>query len=108
VAAQVAVESSRPPAVDVVRGTPARWLPRLPLEGSLSPLREADLGFKVPGKLAAIKVQVGQRVRAGQLLATLDEAEAAVQLRAAQAQLAAAEAQAALAADAARRTETVV
>jgi RND family efflux transporter MFP subunit len=108
VVAQVVAESNRPPAVRVVNGTAGTWVPRLPLEGSLSPLREADLGFKVPGRLAAIKVRVGDKVRAGQVLATLEEAEAAVQLQAAQAQLQAAEAQAALATDSARRTQVMV
>jgi RND family efflux transporter MFP subunit len=108
VVAQAAAETNRPPVVPVVRGEPVSWVPRVPLEGSLSPQREAELGFKVPGRLAAIKVKVGDRIRAGQVLATLDVAEAAVQLQAAEAQLAAAEAQAALAGDAARRTETVV
>lgn len=108
VVAEVAAQAKLAPSVELVRPAPATWVPRLPLEGSLSPLREADLGFKVPGKLATIKVKVGDRVRAGQALATLEEVEAAVQLQAAQAQLQAAEAQAALAADAARRTETVV
>jgi RND family efflux transporter MFP subunit len=108
VVAQVVAEANLPPAVQVVHGMPGTWVPRLPLEGSLTPLREADLGFKVPGKLASIKVKVGDKVRAGQVLATLEENEAAVQLQAAQAQLQAAEAQAALAADSARRTESVV
>jgi RND family efflux transporter MFP subunit len=92
----------------VVRGAATPWDPAVPFEGTLSAAKEADLGFKAPGRLAQIKVKVGDKVRAGQLLATLSVEEARAQLAAAQAQLAAARAQEALAADAAKRTAQVV
>jgi RND family efflux transporter MFP subunit len=104
-AARVAIEPRR---VMVVRGQPATVRPEIRLEGTLTPMREADLGFKVGGRIGAIKVKVGDRVRAGAVLATLDAHEVTAQLRAAEAQVAAAEAQAALAADAAQRTAVVV
>jgi RND family efflux transporter MFP subunit len=98
----------RPPAVEVMPGTPELWEPVVTFEGTLSAQQEADLGFKTPGRLAQIRAKVGDRVRAGQTLATLSADEAAAQLSAAQAQLSAAQAQAGLATDAARRTALVV
>jgi membrane fusion protein (multidrug efflux system) len=106
--AETKSQAARPPTVQVVRGKVTPWQPVVPFEGSLSAQREADLGFKAPGRLARIMAKVGDRVPAGKTLATLEPNEAQAQLAAAQAQVAAAEAQAALAADAARRTAQVV
>ncbi|HEY0707410.1 MAG TPA: efflux RND transporter periplasmic adaptor subunit [Polyangia bacterium] len=101
-------QAALPPTVQVIKGKSTPWQPVVPFEGSLSAQREADLGFKAPGRLARIFAKVGDRVTAGKTLATLETNEAQAQLAAAQAQLVAAEAQAALAADAARRTAQVV
>lgn len=90
-------------AVDVVRGEPAEWQPTVPIDGTLMPRREADLGFKTPGRLASIRVHVGDYVREGTLLAALDQAEAQAQMQAAAAQVRAAEAQLALSEDSAHR-----
>ncbi len=84
------------------------WQPEVQFEGTLQPVREADLGFKVPGRLAQIRVRLGERVSAGQTLAMLDATEAEAQLKAAEAQVRAAEAQLALADDSAKRTTTMV
>jgi len=84
------------------------WQPEVQFEGTLQPVREADLGFKVAGRLAQIRVRLGDRVSAGQTLATLDATEAQAQVEAARAQVRAAEAQLALADDSARRTSTLV
>jgi len=84
------------------------WQPVVQFEGTLQPVREADLGFKVPGKLAQIRVRLGDHVSAGQTLATLDTTEAQAQVDAAQAQVRASEAQLALADDSAKRTSTLV
>jgi RND family efflux transporter MFP subunit len=92
----------------IVTGVAQKWQPEVALEGTLEPEREADLGFRVPGRLAAIRVKLGERVRSGQVLATLDEAEARAQVQAASAQVRAAEAQLALASDAAHRTGKLV
>jgi RND family efflux transporter MFP subunit len=77
-------------------------------EGTLQPVHEADLGFKVAGRLAQIRVRLGDRVAAGQTLAMLDATEAEAQVEAARAQVRAAEAQLALADDSAKRTSTLV
>ncbi len=65
--------------------------------------READIGFRAGGRIAARLVEVGDRVAAGQELARLDPVDLALAARAAEADLAAAEAQSRqAAADAAR------
>lgn len=92
----------------LVTGRPETWQPEVELEGTLQPVREADLGFKVQGRLHQIRVKLGDHVSAGQTLATLDDTEARAQVAAAEAQVRAAEAQLALAEDSARRTSTLV
>jgi RND family efflux transporter MFP subunit len=105
---EVKAAAARPPEVDVVRGRSMSWQAAVPFEGSLSAHKDADLGFKTPGRLAQIKVKVGDRVAVGRVLATLETGEAEAQLAAAEAQLAAAQAQSALANDGARRTALMV
>lgn len=58
---------------------------------------ETDLAFRVAGRVQSRLVDVGTQVEAGQIIATLDPADYALALTAAQAQLAAAEAEARLA-----------
>jgi multidrug efflux system membrane fusion protein len=53
---------------------------------------EADLSFRVPGKIAARKIETGARVERGTVLAVLDPQDARLNLDAAQATVAAAEA----------------
>jgi RND family efflux transporter MFP subunit len=108
VAAQVKETAQKPREVTVVRGTPETTVPSVTFEGSLVALEEADLGFKVPGRLSMIKVRVGDQVKRGAVLAQLDAGEAAAQLKAAEASLRAAEAQLALATDSHTRTQKVV
>lgn len=60
----------------------------------IKPRIEADLGFRVAGKVVERLVEVGQRVTDGQPLARLDPADLELQVRAARAQLAAARADA--------------
>lgn len=59
---------------------------------------ESRLGFRVGGKLVQRPVEVGQRVRAGQLLAQIDANDLALASQAAQAQVSAAQTQRDLAA----------
>lgn len=61
--------------------------------GEVKPRHEAALGFRVAGKLIERRVEVGDSVAAGQVLARLDPADLAQSLKGAQAQLAAAEAE---------------
>jgi multidrug efflux system membrane fusion protein len=58
---------------------------------------ETDLAFRVGGRVQTRAVEVGTQVKAGQLIATLDQSDYALAVTAAQAQLVAAEAEAKLA-----------
>lgn len=100
--------AKQPERVRVVQGTPATWLPSVELDGTLAAQQSASVGFKVGGKIGSLKVKVGDQVRAGALLATLDATEAGAQAAAASAQVRAAEAQLALAQDSERRTQAMV
>jgi membrane fusion protein, macrolide-specific efflux system len=60
--------------------------------GSVASANSRDLGFGASGTVDTIKVQVGDKVKKGQLLATLDDASAQDALQSAQAALSAAEA----------------
>ncbi|MEO6951424.1 MAG: efflux RND transporter periplasmic adaptor subunit [Polyangia bacterium] len=91
------------PAV-LVSGELTTWTPVVRIEGTLQPVEEADIGFKVTGRLSSIRAKVGDHVRRGQTLATLDATEAAASLAQAQAQVRASEAQLKLAEDTQQRT----
>lgn len=91
------------PAV-LVRGEATHWQARVGLTGTLLPIHESNLSFKVTGRLAGVHVKVGDSIKAGQKLAELDAAEARAQLAAALAQVHTAEVQSAIADDNAQRT----
>jgi RND family efflux transporter MFP subunit len=55
--------------------------------GTIKPRIEADMGFRVPGKVAKRLVEVGQTVDVGQPLATLDEIDLKLQAEQADAEL---------------------
>src|SRR6202043_3701409 len=55
--------------------------------GTIRPRIEADMGFRVPGKVAKRLVEVGQTVDLGQPLATLDEIDLKLQAEQADAEL---------------------
>ncbi|MEO8344241.1 MAG: efflux RND transporter periplasmic adaptor subunit [Betaproteobacteria bacterium] len=59
--------------------------------GDVKPRYEADLGFRIGGKIVARQVDVGSRVKKGQALARLDPADVALQADAAKALVAATE-----------------
>jgi len=59
--------------------------------GEIKPRHEADLGFRIAGKIVARYVDVGAKVTRGQVLARLDPADVGLQTDASKAQLAAAE-----------------
>lgn len=63
---------------------------RLVLSGVVQARAQADLGFRVGGKVTARPVEVGDPVRAGQLLARLDQADLKLSEEAAEAALQAA------------------
>ena len=55
--------------------------------GTIRPRIEADMGFRVPGKVAKRLVEVGQSVDVGEPLATLDEVDLKLQAEQADAEL---------------------
>lgn len=94
--------------VQVTRGVAASWVPVVEIDGTLVAGQTAELGFKAGGRLQTINVEIGDEVKTGQLLATLDSSEAGAQLAAARAQVRASEASLALAEDNERRTAPLV
>ena len=60
--------------------------------GTVRAREEADLAFRVPGKILSRRVEAGQQVKAGDVLASLDPQDATLNLHAAEAAAAAAEA----------------
>ncbi len=100
--------AKQPERVSVVTPQAATWLPSVVLDGTLTAEQSASVGFKVGGKIGSLKVKVGDQVKAGAVLATLDATEAGAQAAAAAAQVRAAEAQLALAQDHEQRTQAMV
>ncbi len=107
-AERAAALAKQPERVTIVTGQPATWLPSVELDGTLAAEQSASLGFKVGGKIGSLRVKIGDHVKAGALLATLDATEAGAQAAASAAQVRAAEAQLALAQDSERRTQAMV
>lgn len=106
-AAEKAASSEAEP-ISLVRGKADSLRRAIACEGTLFPASEVDLAFKASGRLERLRVEVGQLVKKGEVLATLETDEAAAQARAAEAQVRAAEAQLALAEDAESRTTGMV
>ena len=90
--------------VTVVHGVEKRWRPSIPVTGTLAPVQEAEIGFKTSGKLVAVRVKVGDRVKAGRELAALDVSEARAQAAATGAGVRAAQVSYDMAKDAEKRT----
>lgn len=53
--------------------------------GKLLPVQQSNLAFEIPGKINVINVDIGDVVKEGQILAELDNREAAAQLKQAEA-----------------------
>ncbi|GAB4206576.1 MAG: hypothetical protein OHK0013_23390 [Sandaracinaceae bacterium] len=87
-----AAAAGQAPEVDVVRPTAAQRTPIVVLTGALEPAQSADIGFEVPGRIARVEVSLGQTVRAGDVLATLDRASIGAQASASQAAIGVAQA----------------
>jgi RND family efflux transporter MFP subunit len=69
--------------------TTVKFEPRIARRSFVATIRprfESDLGFRVPGKVARRVVHVGDAVKAGQLLALLDETDLRLQLDQAEAE----------------------
>ena len=106
--AATVAQADKAPVVAVTKGSPASWQPTVALEGSVSAGQEVDLGFKVSGRIDKVRAHLGDKVRTGATLATLEDREARAQVAAADAQARAASAQLSLAGDAKTRVESLV
>jgi RND family efflux transporter MFP subunit len=84
----IAEPPQRPVLVQQVRYEPA--IEERSFVATVRPRIESDLGFRVGGKVARRLVEVGETVKAGQTLATLDEVDFRLQLDQARAELRAA------------------
>jgi membrane fusion protein, multidrug efflux system len=71
--AAVTQESVRPVKVAIVEGASARRT--LTYSGVIRPRVESALGFRVPGKIVARSVNVGDRIEVEQTIALLDETD---------------------------------
>src|SRR6266852_5781158 len=74
---QEAIAAEAPPTVPVVKVTRNDLSTNLNLTGEFEPFQEVDVMAKVSGYLKSIKVDIGDRVHEGQLLATLEIPEMA-------------------------------
>lgn len=80
----------RPPEAPLVRTARvvrADVVDRIALTGNVRPRNEVEIFSKVPGRIESIAAQVGDRVKAGQVLAVIEHKEIAWQARMAQAAL---------------------
>jgi RND family efflux transporter MFP subunit len=87
------VAYSRPPPVDVVIARPVTLGQGLVLPGETAAWYEATIYARVNGYVANWKVDIGDQVRKGQVLATIETPELDAELAAAKAQLQASQAQ---------------
>ncbi|GAB2624075.1 efflux RND transporter periplasmic adaptor subunit [Novilysobacter erysipheiresistens] len=87
---EAAVESARPVLVTRPQAAADGFTS---LAGEIRAREESPLSFRVGGKLVERQVDVGDHVKQGQVLATLDAGDLQARARAARAQLAAAEAE---------------
>jgi RND family efflux transporter MFP subunit len=73
---------------------PGEFLQQVSVSGKVVSAQDVDLAFPLTGRVTSLSVEVGERVRAGQTLATLEMGTLAADLRAAEADLALTQAQA--------------
>ncbi len=69
-----AAAAGEAPSVEVTVPVAAAMPLMVIVQGSLEPAHAADLSFAVPGRVRSVSVELGDHVRAGQTLATLDRA----------------------------------
>src|SRR5882757_6743936 len=80
-------KADSPPRVEVVRPRRATVAQRLQTNATLEAFEEADLFAKVAGYLSDVRVDIGDHVKAGQVLAVIDVPEMKQELAEAKAQL---------------------
>jgi RND family efflux transporter MFP subunit len=104
---QAANEAGAVPLVPVVKAARADLVSDVVLTAEFQPFQQVDLMAKVAGYVRSIKVDAGDRVRAGQVLATLEIPEMEDDLARAAAAIGQAEAEIATASDELHRAEAV-
>jgi len=80
-------KADSPPRVEIVRPRRATVAQRLQTNATLEAFEEADLFAKVSGYLSDVRVDIGDHVKAGQVLAVIDVPEMVQELAEAKAQL---------------------
>src|SRR3977135_955810 len=80
-------KADSPPRVEVVRPRRVTVAQRLQTNATLEAFEEADLFAKVSGYLSDVRVDIGDHVKAGQVLAVIDVPEMQQELAEAEAQL---------------------
>jgi RND family efflux transporter MFP subunit len=80
-------KANSPPRVEVVRPRRVTVAQRLQTNATLEAFEEADLFAKVSGYLSDVRVDIGDHVKAGQVLAVIDVPETEKELAEAKAQL---------------------
>lgn len=103
--ARIAAEASRATPIEVTRVVAVQHMASVLITGTLEPLRAVDLGFEVGGQISSVGGRIGDRVVAGQTLATLDRATVGAQSAQTSAGVSAAEAGLAMARDRLSRVE---
>ena len=93
VAAAAAGEDFAPPQVAVVKVAPQAVAVGFEFDGIVEPVKQSTVSAQAAGRIVRLAVAAGDRVRAGQLLATIDDSEAQTGLQRSQAQVAQAEAE---------------
>jgi RND family efflux transporter MFP subunit len=84
-ATQAAEAPAPPPAVSVIEAAEAELESAVDLSGNLVPRTRVDVHARLGGTLEKVLVQIGDRVRAGDVLATMDRREIDAQVDAADA-----------------------
>lgn len=95
------------PAPRLVNPEPGPETEPLTLTGTLRPEADVDLGFKLPGRVLEVRVQRGDLVKAGDVLARLDGRDVEAQAAQARAGMRVAQAQRELARDGLRRSKNL-
>ena len=83
----ISTKTDSPPLVEVVRPRRVTVAQRLETNATLEAFEEADLFAKVSGYLSDVRVDIGDHVKAGQVLAVIDVPEMKQELAEAKAQL---------------------
>ncbi len=79
---------NKAPAFEFATASIGNVIERVSVTGTISPVDKADLAFEKGGVIARVNVKVGDKVKKGDVIASLKSADDAASVRAAEAQLA--------------------